>query len=235
MLPPSSPARRAGASRACRSSAVSRLSARTQRRPDATAVIAVVVARMTSTPTITASLAARGRVPAYGRMVSVATVRSAVVRRRRAEVVVPERVGMQAAAVDLHPEELLEADVAQADLTSEVVEQGELARLVGRLEHHGVHAECLDEPVGHGGVERAVRAKDADARRALARLDHELARARVEPAAAAIDQVVDDAIGERAAVLLAQLELELEAALAGHPSDGRGRDVHIREALAALD
>src|SRR6185295_19067235 len=203
MLPPSSPARSAGASRACCASAVSRLSARTHRRPDATAVIAVVVARLTTKPTITASSAARGRVPANGRMVSVGTASSAVVRRRGAEVVVTERVGVQAPAVDLHPEELLEADVAQADLASEVVEQRELARLVGRLEHHGVLAEGLDEAVGHGGVEGAIGAKDADARRALARLDDELARARVEPAATAIDQVIDDAIGERAAVLLA--------------------------------
>src|SRR3989440_5723090 len=51
-----------------------------------------------------------------------------------------EGVGVQAPAIDLDPQQLLQAHVAEAHLRSEVIEQRELAGLGGGLERHGLRA-----------------------------------------------------------------------------------------------
>src|SRR5438094_6373156 len=59
-----------------------------------------------------------------------------------------EGVGVQAPAIDLDPQQLLQAHVAEAHLRSEVIEQRELAGLGGGLERHGLQAEGVDKPIG---------------------------------------------------------------------------------------
>src|SRR2546430_15110116 len=59
-----------------------------------------------------------------------------------------EGVGVQAPAIDLDPQQLLQAHVAEAHLRSEVIEQRELAGLGGGLERHGLQAEGADKPIG---------------------------------------------------------------------------------------
>src|SRR5947207_13623284 len=57
-----------------------------------------------------------------------------------------EGVGVQAPAIDLDPQQLLQAHVAEAHLRSEVIEQRNLAPLGGGPERHALQAEGADQP-----------------------------------------------------------------------------------------
>src|SRR3954447_575381 len=108
-----------------------------------TPVTAVVVARITSIATIAAP--SPWIAPRSGEK-SMATVSGT---RRPLRVPAPargrERVRVQAAAVDLHPQQLLQAHVGQPHLRAEVLEHGELAGLRGCLEDDLAEAERLHE------------------------------------------------------------------------------------------
>src|SRR5919107_5512737 len=105
-------------------------------------------------------------------------------RPRRPEVLALEGVRVEAAPVDLDPEELLQADVADPDVAPEVIQQRELARLVRRLEHRHVEPEGIRESIREGRIEVATGVENSDAHRALPRLDHELLGTGVQPPAA---------------------------------------------------
>ena len=66
----------------------------------------------------------------------------------RPKVRVSEGVGMESSAVDLDPQDLLHAHVAQLDLGSEVIDERELTGLVGGLEQHRLEAERIGEAIG---------------------------------------------------------------------------------------
>src|SRR5689334_22104912 len=108
-------------------------------------------------------------------------------RRRR------EGVRVQSAAVDLDPQQLLQAHVGEPHLGPEVLEERELAPLRGRLEDDLAEPEGVDEPLGVVGLELAAVVEEPDALGALAPLDDELPRPEVEPPAALLDQLVDPA------------------------------------------
>src|SRR5688500_16121920 len=95
-----------------------------------------------------------------------------------------ERVGVQAAAVALDAQQFFDAHVAEVHTSSEMVEQGELTRLVRRLEDHGVESKRVGKPVGERRVEAARIIEQTHACCTFARLDNQLEGARVEPAAA---------------------------------------------------
>src|SRR5207244_2536801 len=88
--------------------------------------------------------------------------------------------------------------------------------------------------VGERTVELAAVVEEADALCALARLDDELDCAGVEPGPALLDQLVDDAVDERAAVFQAELELDLEPALVRHRDDLGRLELEVGEAVRAL-
>src|ERR1051326_6460741 len=123
---------------------------------------------------------------------------------------------MQATSIDLDPQQLLQPDIGQADLAAEVIDQRKLTGFVRSLERHPVEAERDGEAIGKGSVEVALVVEEADALCGFARLDHDLDRASVEPAIALGNQCIDHIRSEGAVVLLAELELHLKSALAGH-------------------
>ncbi len=92
-----------------------------------------------------------------------------------------EGVRMQAATEDLHPQHLFESHVAELHPRAKVLEEGELAGLVGSLKHRVLEAELTDKAVGVVGVEGTVGAERANTRCALARLDDQRHCAGLQP------------------------------------------------------
>jgi molecular chaperone DnaK (HSP70) len=72
------------------------------------------------------------------------------------QVVVLECVRVQAAAVDLHTQQLLQPHVAHLDHRPEMIQQGKLARLVRRLEHDVIEAPRLHKAFGEIRVDLAL-------------------------------------------------------------------------------
>src|SRR6058998_1092921 len=99
-----------------------------------------------------------------------------------------EAVGMEASAVDLHPQELLQPYVGELDARSEVVEQRELAGLLRCLEEQCVEAKGVHEALGGGGDEVPGGVEDPNVDRALARFDYEELRTRLAPPVALLDE-----------------------------------------------
>src|SRR3954471_20194466 len=146
-----------------------------------------------------------------------------------------EGVRVQSATVDLDPQELLEAHVGEPHLRTEVLEQGELARLGGRLEDDVAEPERVDEALRERRLELPAVVEEPDVLRALTALDHEPACAEAEPPTALLHELVHPALVERAVVLLAELELQAQAALRHHLRHLLGLEGQLGEALAALD
>jgi hypothetical protein len=103
-----------------------------------------------------------------------------------------------------------------------VIDERKLAGLGRRLEGHRLEPEGVGERVGVEALEPPVHVEQAHAAGALARLNHQLRGAGVEPAVPQVDQLGDHLLAERAVVLLAQLVLHLEPATVGHGDDRRG-------------
>src|SRR4051812_8177617 len=57
-------------------------------------------------------------------------------RHLRPEVLAAKRVRVQAAAIDLHAQHFFQSHIAEPYLRSEMIEERELARLIGRFEGH---------------------------------------------------------------------------------------------------
>ena len=110
-------------------------------------------------------------------------------RQVRPEVLPAKRVGVQAAAVDLHAQQFFQPDIAEPYLRSKVIEQGELAGLVGRLERHHIEAELIGEAIGQRAAEVSAFVEESDTLGALPRFHHQFA-ARPHPASGALARSV---------------------------------------------
>src|SRR4051812_46182778 len=146
-----------------------------------------------------------------------------------------ERIRVQPTPVDLDAQQLLDPHVGEPDVRPEVLEHGELARLRRRLEDQLAKAEGLDEALRMAELDLALGGEEADLLGALATLDDQRGRADAQPAAPELDQLVHPTVVERAVVLLAELELEAEPAVADHARHFLRSDLQVGEALAALD
>ena len=78
-----------------------------------------------------------------------------------------ESVGMKAAAIDFHTQNLLESYVAQMHFRAKMVQQRELAGLVRSLKHRRADSKGFDKQIRVSGVERTLAIKQADAPRAF--------------------------------------------------------------------
>src|SRR5258708_28644549 len=97
-----------------------------------------------------------------------------------------------------------------------MIEEGELARFIGSLEHDGVQPECRSEPVGIRPAEISPVVEESDAEGTFPRFDNELEGARVEPLLPLIDESIYRFFRECAVMFLPQLELDLQAPLLSH-------------------
>src|SRR5215467_14539208 len=109
-------------------------------------------------------------------------------RNARAQILFTERVGMQATPVDFHAMQLFQPYIAEPHLWSEVIQQRELARLVGRLEGDDLQVKCLGEAIGQPAIKISVVVEQADSFGALAGFHHQLACSGVQPAAPLCDE-----------------------------------------------
>src|SRR5262245_63218506 len=121
------------------------------------------------------------------------------------------------------------------DLGAEMIEKGELARLVGRLEHQRLEPEGAREAIRQRAVQAPLLVEQPDAAGALPSLDDQLAGPGVEPPLPPLDQLRHPLARERPTVLLAQLELHLETARVNHAGDVARTEPHVGEALSRLD
>ena len=99
------------------------------------------------------------------------------------------------------------------DVRAEVIEEGELARLVRSFEDHGLEPEGVGESIRERRLQIAVVVEQPDTLGGLARFDDELHSAGVEPPPALLEQLFDDLVREPAVVLLPELELHFEPPL----------------------
>src|SRR4051794_38173838 len=117
---------------------------------------------------------------------------------------------MQTLAVNLHAQYFLEAHIGYGHFGSEVAKQRKLTGLVGRFEHERFEVKRADETFGRLDIHVAGFIENTDTSRAFTRLDDEVHSSRIEPRLALLDQRADRILAERAVVLLAQFELQLE-------------------------
>src|SRR5262245_35575472 len=142
---------------------------------------------------------------------------------------------MKPTAIDLDTKQLFQPHVAQAYARPEVVEERELAGLVGRLEGHRIESEFGGEAIGQRAIEGSRVIEESNSLGALPRFDYQFASARVQPAVALRNQVTGCIRADCAGVLPAELKLHLQAALASHCQHLAGTQRHIGEALPTLD
>src|SRR5262249_52666958 len=121
------------------------------------------------------------------------------------------------------------------DLGTEMIQQSKLAAFIRRLEDRDFHSVGLSESVGEPGVELSAAIEKADVLRFFPRLDDDLLRSSVEPSLAEVDQLVGDLLGKSAAVLVADLELNLEAARRRERGDLSRIQLVGNETLARFD
>ena len=93
-----------------------------------------------------------------------------------------------------------------------MIEHGELARLVRGFEHDGLKPECRGKPVCVCGIQVSILIEQSDSPRALPGFDYQLEGPGVQPSPPLFDQLKHGDLIERSGMLLAQLELNLEAA-----------------------
>src|SRR5690242_11041222 len=116
-----------------------------------------------------------------------------------------------------------------------MIEQRELARLVGGFESDPVKAEGVHKAVREAAVQLAFAIEQTDSLGRLPRFDYQLDCTGFQPSIPLRYELLDDAASERAAVFLAQLELDFQTLLTRH-RDYRARlEIHVGEAFAALD
>ena len=94
---------------------------------------------------------------------------------------------MQSTPVDLDAQQFLDSNIAKMDLTAEVIEESELAWLIGRFEQDSMKTEFFSETIREGCSQTAVIVKEADTLRAFTSFHHQLQRAGFEPAMSLID------------------------------------------------
>src|SRR6267378_166515 len=199
--------------------------------PPASAVTMQVVARKTST---TASACVSRYWAALSGRLSIANDGTGSGRRARRQLS-RVSVGVEAAPVDLDPQHLFDAHVAEVDGVPEVGEEIELAALVGRLEDRPFHTEGVRERLRRVEIQAAGIVEEANRLRALARLHHDLLRARVEPGLAGGDQLLHDRGSKGAGVLVSQLHLHGQSEGTRQRHILSRRPPQLGESLARLD
>src|SRR5437868_9754749 len=142
---------------------------------------------------------------------------------------------MQPTAVDFNAQQFFQTNITEVYFTSEVVQEGELAGFVGRLEHENFMTESIDEAVGICGIEVSVLVEEPDSAGALTSFDYQLQGSSIEPAASLIDQRIDGLVVECACVLLSQFELSVEAEFVGHSYYFSRTQIWICKTFSALD
>src|SRR5206468_161872 len=102
-----------------------------------------------------------------------------------------ERIRMNTAPVDLHPQQLLQSDVGQTHVAAKMIQKRELACLVRRLERHTIKTEGPGELVCECAVENSSIVEQADPDSGFSRFYDKLDGTGVQPAIALIDQLLD--------------------------------------------
>src|SRR3954471_18974858 len=90
------------------------------------------------------------------------------------KVLVSEGIGMQTTAINLNPQQFLQANVVQMNFTAKMVKQSKLARLVRCLKHHYVQTKGASEAVSVSGIEVADIIEQPYPTSTLARFNHQL-------------------------------------------------------------
>ena len=121
-----------------------------------------------------------------------------------------ECVRMQPTPVDFDAKQFFKPHVAEMNLPAKVVEQGELAWLVGSFERYCFETEHRHKSVGIRGVQVAVVIEEPDSSGALSGFDNQLHSAGIEPLLTAVDPLSKSALIETTVVLLAQFHLNIK-------------------------
>src|SRR4029077_14252534 len=110
---------------------------------------------------------------------------------QRPQIVLAERIGMQATPVNFDSQQFFQPDIGEPDLAAKMIQKGELTGLVGRFEGNPVKAESLCEAIRKGAVKIAVNVEQPDSLGGFARLYDQLDGAGIEPTVPLVDQLRD--------------------------------------------
>src|ERR1700738_1980771 len=157
------------------------------------------------------------------------------IRSDRSQIVLREGIRMEPSPVNFHAKKLFQPHIAEVHFAAEMVQQGKLARFVGRFEHHRLKAERLSEAICISAVEVPDVIKKSYLFCALPSFHDELERSRVEPPLPLLNQLSYAVVGKRSAMLLTQFELNFEAPVGRHLDNIRGLQCHVCETFATLD
>src|SRR6516162_7842042 len=157
------------------------------------------------------------------------------IRGERPQILLREGIRMKPTPVNLHAKKLFEPDIAEVHFAAEMVQQRKLAGFVGRLEHHRIESERLREAIGISAIEVSLTVKKPHFFCALPGFHDELQSARIEPPPPLLDQLRYAVLGKRAGMLLAQLELNIQAPFGRHLDHLGGFQRHFRKTFATLD
>src|SRR5581483_6665693 len=113
--------------------------------------------------------------------------------------------------------------------------QCELARLCWRLENDHIEPERIGETVGELRVKSSIGGEEADPGGAFPGLDDQVARPRLQPLLALLDQIRDGVPVKGARVLFPELKLNAQPSLTGHPDNCARLGINVRKARSALD
>src|SRR5260370_30991158 len=131
---------------------------------------------------------------------------------------------MQTAAVNLDAQNFFQANVAEMNFPSEMVEECKLARFIRRFENHSLEAKGFCEAIGVRGVEVSLIVKEPDSPGAFPRFHHKLQSSCVQPSLALLNQFADDGLGKGTRMLLPYFELHLRPTLLTQLDDVERRD-----------
>ena len=109
---------------------------------------------------------------------------------------------MEAAAVDFYAQNFLQPDITEVHLSTEVVQEGKLAGLVGSFEHYRVQAKRFSKTIGESGIEISCFAEQSHALSALSCFHDQLEGTSIEPSVPLLNQVTDGVFRESSGMLL---------------------------------
>src|SRR5215471_9839182 len=142
---------------------------------------------------------------------------------------------MQSTPVDFDAEQLLQPDITEMNVPSEVIQQGELAWFVRRFEDDGVEPERTDKPFRVCGIQVSILIEQSDSLCAFPGFDDELDRTGIEPFLALVDPRRERPIAEPTVVFLSELHLNVEAAALRGADNVTRMELALGETLPAFD